>query len=264
MEQGAQDHLETGGVLTQCAPRNGTGNPLSLRESWPGDLGGIRAIRVVQAPQPSVPSHRAQTRPFPRSQGSCVTPDPPGHCQAHLWVFHLSLLLAMEKASSRRGTNQITRQLMKIMGNKAPLEAAWLDSYFPVSLGSRGDVYNLTKTFHYFVISSIDRGFFALTDLSPWKRRNANSKSHSCPTARAPGALCAFQGPGTGSVFQSDMDGMKGVSLGSTGRWGAHTAGARGSSWESFAPFPCNAPATPATSSCQCLPGLEPVAIDSE
>lgn len=80
--------------------------------------------------------------------GSCVIPEPPGPCQAHLWVFHLSLLLAMEKASSRRGTNQITRQLMKIMGNKALLEAAWLDSYFPVSLGSSEDVYNLTKTFH--------------------------------------------------------------------------------------------------------------------
>lgn len=80
--------------------------------------------------------------------GSCVTPEPPRPCQAHLWVFHLPLLLAMEKASSRRGTNQITRQLMKIMGNQALLEAVWLDSYFPVSLGSSEDVYNLTKTFH--------------------------------------------------------------------------------------------------------------------
>lgn len=147
-------------VLTQCQPRGprpapprqGTDGPgnhsLSLRESWPGDLGSIRVVRVVQAPQSSVPSRRAQTQPFSRSQGSYVTPDPPGHCQTHLWVFHLSLLLAMEKASSRRGTNQITRQLMKIMGNKALLEAAWLDSYFPVSLGLSGDVYNLTKTFH--------------------------------------------------------------------------------------------------------------------
>lgn len=51
-----------------------------------------------------------------------------------LRVFHLSLLLAVEKASSRRGTNQITSQVMKIMGNKVLLEAAWLDSYFRVSL----------------------------------------------------------------------------------------------------------------------------------
>lgn len=93
-------------------------------------------------------SSPTQTGPFPRSQGSCVTPEPPRCCQAHLWVFHLSLLWATEKASSRRGTNQITRQLMKIMGNKALLEAAWLDSCFPVSLGSSRDVYNLTKTFH--------------------------------------------------------------------------------------------------------------------
>lgn len=49
-------------------------------------------------------------------------------------MFHLSLLSAEEKASSRRETNQITSQLMKIMGNKALLEAAWLDSYFRVSL----------------------------------------------------------------------------------------------------------------------------------
>lgn len=127
-----------------CAPRKGTDGTRNHRESWPGDLGSLRAIRVVQAPQHSVPPGRVQTQ----SQGSCVTPDPPGHCQAHLGMFHLSLLLAMEKTSSRRGTNQITGQLMKIMGNKALLEAAWLDCYFPVSLCSSRDVYNLTRTFH--------------------------------------------------------------------------------------------------------------------
>lgn len=49
---------------------------------------------------------------------------------------------AVEKASSGRVANQITRQLMKVMGNEVLLEAAWSVSISTCHCVSIGDVYS--------------------------------------------------------------------------------------------------------------------------
>lgn len=72
MEQGAQDHLETGGVLTQCAPQEWHWEPPEPQ----GDLGSIRAIRVVQHPnlQFHLTGHRHGRFPGARGAASLLTP----------------------------------------------------------------------------------------------------------------------------------------------------------------------------------------------
>jgi len=134
--------VASGSVPIPGALGHGDSGNVGLGPAWPcRRAAGCRGGRgspsgTVQAPRPLGPLSRGtnaaafrEPEELRHSRPACT---PSGF--ASLRGFHLSLLLAVEKASSRRGTNQITSQLMKIMGNKVLLEAAWLDSSLRVSL----------------------------------------------------------------------------------------------------------------------------------